>query len=174
MSVRVWTVGHSNRSLAALLEILSSVPIEKVVDVRTLPRSRRNPQFDRDNLAWELEQAGLVYRHAPGLGGMRKPLPDSINTAIVEPGFRGYADHMQTETFATGVERLIRDAEESATVVMCAEASPWRCHRSFLADALSARDAEVLHLTDVRRAEPHRLNPLARVAGPRVTYPGLL
>jgi len=174
MSVRVWTVGHSNRTIAGLFEILRSVPIARLVDVRTYPRSKRNSQFDRDNLAWELEQAGLVYRHAPELGGMRKPTPESINTAIVEPGFRGYADHMQTEVFVAGVERLIREARDSATTVMCAEASPWHCHRSFLADGLTAHEARVAHLLDVERTQPHRINPLARVDGKRVTYPGLL
>ena len=174
MSARIWTVGHSNRSIAELLEILRVVPIARLVDVRTYPRSKRNPQFDSDNLAWELEQVGVAYRHAPELGGMRKPIPESINTAIVEPGFRGYADHMQTEKFAAGIEQLLLEAGKSATTVMCAEASPWQCHRAFLCDALSVRDAEIRHLVDARRTEPHRLNPLARVSGPQVTYPGLL
>ena len=174
MRFQIWTVGHSNRSVETLLEILRSVPIARLVDVRSYPRSKRNPQFDRDSLMWELEHAGLAYRHAPEVGGMRKPLPDSINTAIVEPGFRGYADHMQTAEFNAGVERLIDEAVHSATAVMCAEASPWKCHRSFLADALSARGVAVLHLVDVDRAEAHEINPLASVSGSSVTYPGLL
>jgi uncharacterized protein (DUF488 family) len=174
MSVRVWTVGHSNRSIDTFVEILRGASIARLVDVRTYPRSKRNPQFDRDDLNWELERAGLAYRHAPELGGMRQPLPDSINTAIVEAGFRGYADHMQTEKFAGGVERLIAEAAESVTAVMCAEASPWHCHRSFLADGLTARGVDVMHIVDVLTTEPHRLNPLARIEAEQVSYPGLL
>ncbi len=160
--------------MTALLEILSTVPIERVVDVRTVPRSRRNPQFDRDAFAWELEQAGLDYRHAPELGGLRKPLADSINRALHDEGFRGYADHMQTTKFRDGLDRLIEEAERCATTVVCAEASPWHCHRRLLADGLSAREVNVFHLLDADRNEPHRLSPLARVRDAGVTYPGLL
>jgi len=172
--IQIWTVGHSTRTVPDLLEILRGVPIERVVDVRTLPRSRRNPQFDRDALAWELEQAGIDYRHAPELGGLRKPVADSINGALHHEGFRGYADHMQTRTFREGLERLIQEAQLNATTVMCAEASPWQCHRRLLADGLSARDVEVFHLLEAGRVEPHHLSPLARVRDASVTYPGLL
>ena len=172
--MRIWTVGHSTRTIAGLVEILSAVPIERVVDVRTVPRSRRNPQFDRDALAWELQQAGIDYRHAKELGGLRKPLPDSINQALHHEGLRGYADHMQTATFYDGLQRLIAEAGSSATAVLCAEASPWHCHRSLLADSLDARGMRVFHLHDGGRAERHRLNPLARVHAAAVTYPDLL
>ena len=174
MSMRIWTVGHSTRTFAALLEILRTIPIEHVVDVRTVPKSRRNPQFDRDTFAWELEQAGIGYRHAPELGGLRKPLVDSINTALQQEGFRGYADHMQTPKFHDGAERLIEEAARRATTVVCAEASPWQCHRSLLADGLSARGVDVMHLLEAARLEPHRLSPLARAHGADVTYPGLI
>lgn len=174
MGVRVWTVGHSNRSIEALIAILQTVSIRRVADVRTLPRSRRNPQFDRDDLAWELERAGIEYRHAPELGGLRKPRPDSINRALQQDGFRGYADHMQTDTFHDGVERLLEEAATTATTVLCAEADPQHCHRNLLADGLLARGVDVIHLLGDERAEPHRLSPLARVSDTTVTYPGLL
>jgi uncharacterized protein (DUF488 family) len=174
VATRVWTVGHSTRTIIELLEILRGVPIERVVDVRTLPKSRYNPQFDRDAFSWELEQASIDYRHAPELGGLRKPLADSINRALHEEGLRGYADHMQTSKFRDGVERLIEEAERSATTVICAEASPWQCHRRLLADGLSARGVEVTHLLASDRAEPHHFSPLARVRDAGVTYPGLL
>jgi len=172
--VRLWTVGHSNRTILELLAILASVPIAYVVDVRTLPRSRRYPQFDRDALAWELERVGIVYRHAPELGGLRKPRTDSVNTALRRDGFRGYADHMQTAEFRAGVGRLIGEASGSTTTVLCAEASPEHCHRSLLADALIARDVQVVHLLAQDPGQPHRLGALARIAGETVTYPGLL
>jgi uncharacterized protein (DUF488 family) len=174
VATRIWTVGHSIRTVSDLLTILQIVPIQHVVDVRTVPRSRRNPQFDRDALAWELQQAGVEYTHARALGGLRKPIADSINTAFHHEGFRGYADHMQTAPFRDGLERLIAEAQRCATTVMCAEASPWDCHRSLLADGLSAKGVDVSHLLDAERLEPHRLNPLARVQDQAVTYPGLL
>ena len=174
MATRIWTVGHSTRTIAGLIEILRTVPIERVVDVRTVPKSRRNPQFDRDALAWELQRAGIDYRHARELGGLRKPLPDSINRGLHHEGLRGYADHMQTATFRDGLQRLIGAAGDRATTVLCAEASPWQCHRSLLADSLGARGAEVSHLLETGRVEPHVLNPLARVHDAVVTYPGLL
>jgi len=170
----IWTVGHSTRTIGALLEILSVVPIQRVVDVRTVPKSRYNPQFDRDAFAWELEQAGLDYRHAPELGGLRRALDDSINRGLHEEGLRGYADHMQTAKFGTGLDTLIGEAEAGATTVLCAEASPWHCHRRLLADGLSARGIQVVHLLEPDKTETHHLSPLARVRGTGVTYPGLL
>ncbi len=178
--MRLWTIGHSNRAMATLLELLAAHAIEVLADVRTVPRSRRNPQFDGDNLAWELEQSGRIYRHEKGLGGLRKPRPDSINTALPDGGFRGYADHMQTEGFARAVADLLKVAEKRRVTLMCAEASPVNCHRSLLCDALVARGVEVRHILE-SRVELHRRSPLARVApgsGPQqpatVTYPGLL
>lgn len=174
VATRIWTVGHSTRTIAELLEILHTVPIERVVDVRTLPKSRHNPQFNRDAFARELERTGIDYRHAPELGGLRKPLADSINRALHHEGFRGYADHMQTSKFRDGLDRLIGEAQYSATTVICAEASPWQCHRRLLADGLLAREAEVFHLLEAGEVEPHRLSPLACVRDAGVTYPGLL
>jgi len=169
----VCTVGHSTLSAEAFVALLSAHAIEVLVDVRTIPRSRRNPQFDRDVLPATLEAAGIEYCHAPDLGGLRKPRLYSPHTAWTNPSFRGYADHMDTPAFAQALDALIVLARERSAVVMCAEAVPWRCHRSLIADALVARGVETRHIHDARRAEPHRLTPFARIVGARVAYPGL-
>ena len=170
----VWTVGHSTRTLEQLVELLRAHGIEQLVDVRTVPRSGRNPQFNREVLADELARRELRYQHAPGLGGLRKPRPDSINTGWRNAGFRGYADHMQGERFAEALGALLTLAAEGATALMCAEAVPWRCHRGLVADALTVRGSDVRHILSVRRADLHRLTPFARVEGVKLTYPGLL
>lgn len=153
------------------MELLSGHAIGRLGDVRTIPRSRRYPHFNRETLPGTLEAAGLAYAHLPGLGGLRHPRPDSVNTAWRNAGFRGYADHMQTPEFARNLQALIELAGQGRTAVMCAEAVPWRCHRSLLADALVARGVVVRHILTPERAEPHTLTPSARVEGTRVTYP---
>jgi uncharacterized protein (DUF488 family) len=170
----IWTVGHSTRSLERFIGLLRGHAIAALVDVRRLPRSRRHPWFDRSTLPGELSRAGIDYRHEPDLGGLRKPLPDSPNTGWRNAGFRGYADHMQTEQFAERVESLLALAREGRTAVMCAEALPWRCHRFLLSDALVARGVEVRHIFTPDRADSHRLTPFARIEGDRVCYPGLV
>ena len=174
MSLRVWTVGHSTRPLEAFVALLAAHEIARLIDVRTVPRSRHNPQFNRDNLPGDLEQAGIAYDHEPGLGGLRKARPDSINAGWRNAGFRGYADHMQTPEFAGRIEALVELARGERVGVMCAEAVPWRCHRSLIADALTVRGVEVLHISSPTRADPHRLTPFASVDGLRITYPGLV
>jgi uncharacterized protein (DUF488 family) len=169
----IWTVGHSTRSLEQLVDLLRGHGIGLLVDVRTVPRSRRNPQFNRDTLPGELEQVGIAYRHEPGLGGLRKPRRDSVNTAWRNAGFRGYADHMQTPEFEERIEALLVLASERPMAVMCAEALPWRCHRSLVSDALTVRGVEVRHIHRPARADLHQLTPFARIDGRRITYPGL-
>jgi uncharacterized protein (DUF488 family) len=143
------------------------------VDVRRYPGSRRYPHFSRDALRGSLEAAGISYLHAPELGGRRAPHPDSPNTAWRSASFRGYADHMGSSEFLEWLERLIGWAPPGDTVIMCAEAVPWRCHRQLISDALIARGVEVLDIMDEKRADPHDLNPSARVAPDgSVTYPG--
>lgn len=171
--VEVWTVGHSTRAAAELVELLQAHRIEVLIDVRKIPRSRRNPQFNLDALRAILEESGTVYRHEPGLGGLRRPRKDSINTAWQNPGFRGYADYMQTDEFRRSVDGLIATARRARVALMCAEAVPWRCHRSLIADALAARGATVHHILSPTRAEAHRVTPFALVTGEEVTYPGL-
>ncbi|MFP3713505.1 DUF488 family protein [Puerhibacterium sp. TATVAM-FAB25] len=167
----VWTVGHSTRSLDELVALLRAHGVQRVVDVRTVPRSRRNPQFAQDVLGPALREHGLGYERAPALGGLRRPRPDSVNGAWRNASFRGYADHMQTPEFAEAVDALAERARDERLTVMCAEAVPWRCHRSLVGDALLVRGAEVLDIMSPTTAKPHTLTSFARVDGTRVWYP---
>src|SRR4029077_11995930 len=135
----IFTIGHSTRSLAALVEILRAHGVERLVDVRTIPRSRHNPQFNPETLSKALHNRHLSYRHMKTLGGLRHARPDSINTGWRNPSFRGFADYMQTPAFHEALASLLNLAEQKPTAIMCAEAVPWRCHRSLIADALTAR-----------------------------------
>jgi uncharacterized protein (DUF488 family) len=168
------TVGHSNRPIEEFLEILAAHGVELLVDVRTVPRSRHNPQFNRENLPETLARAGIDYIHLAGLGGLRRARKDSENTAWRNLSFRGYADYMQTPEFESSLQELLARAADRRTAVMCAESIPWRCHRSLIADALTARGIPVSHLMSAQKAGEHKLTPFARVDGTRVTYPGLL
>jgi uncharacterized protein (DUF488 family) len=165
------TIGHSNRPIETFLEMLTRHGVQLLVDVRTMPRSRYNPQFNRETLPESLAAAGIGYRHMPGLGGLRHPYKDSINTGWRNPHFRGYADYMQTQDFAQNLDDLLREAAARQTAVMCAEAVPWRCHRSLLADAATARGIPVRHIMSAEKSDPHQLTSFARVEGERVTYP---
>jgi uncharacterized protein (DUF488 family) len=171
MRLRIRTVGHSTRELDELVDLLRAHGVQTVVDVRTVPRSRRNPQFNRDELAESLASRGLRYLHMPGLGGLRHPRPDSINAGWRNAGFRGYADHMASPEFARSLEALVSEATRSPLAIMCAEAVPWRCHRSLISDALTVRGVAVEHVLTATRAEPHTLTPFARVDGMAITYP---
>jgi len=168
----MWTIGHSTRTLDALLALLRAHAIERVVDVRRFPRSRRHPHVNADALAEALPAAGLAYRHLAGLGGFRRPRADSRNTRWRNPSFRGYADYMETAEFARHLDTLLDEARAGRTAIMCAEAVPWRCHRSLISDALVARGVEVRHILTPERAEPHALTAGARIDGARVIYPG--
>lgn len=167
----IYTIGHSNRALAEFIAILKQHGIEMIVDVRTVPRSRANPQFNRESLPDALETQEIGYRHMPGLGGLRRPRPDSANTAWRNDTFRGYADYMQTEEFATNLAQLAELARSEMVAVMCAEAVPWRCHRSLIGDALLVRGFEVEDIISQASIRPHRLTPWAKVEGQRITYP---
>ena len=170
--MEIYTIGHSTRPIEEFLSILKAHRIAQLVDVRTIPRSRRNPQFNREALAASLEAAGIEYHHLPGLGGLRHAKPDSINTAWRNASFRGYADYMQTEAFGKNLEQLIELAASKSTAIMCAEAVPWRCHRSLVADALVARGIAATEILSETKAQPHSMTPFARVEGQQVTYPG--
>ncbi|HLF78944.1 MAG TPA: DUF488 domain-containing protein [Dehalococcoidia bacterium] len=173
MSTELWTVGHSNQPAAALVETLVEASIELLVDVRRYPMSRRNPQFNRDALAVTLSKDRIEYRLAEALGGRREPRPDSVNTALRNEGFRGYADYMATLEFEEALGKLIETAGGRRTAIMCAESLPWNCHRSLIADALTARGIEVEHLMS-GKTQTHRLTPTARIDDLRVSYPALL
>ncbi len=172
MTVTIWTIGHSTRSLEEFLELLSGYSIEAVADVRRYPGSRRWPHFAREPLSSALEKHGLVYLWFPELGGRRTPSPDSLNTAWRSAAFRGYADYMATEAFAEGLERLINLASGLRTAIMCAESLWWRCHRGLIADVLRWLDFEVIHILGPGSAVPHPYTPAARIVGGRLSYSG--
>ena len=167
------TVGHSNVPFEALLDALQSADIRLLFDVRMFPQSRRHPQFNRDRLSQALAEAGIEYRHMPSLGGRRKPDAESINLALRDEGFRGFADYMQTPEFESALGEVMEAANETPTAIMCAESVPWRCHRSLISDALTARGVTVLHIIGGKQRE-HSFTSAARVDGARVTYPALL
>lgn len=145
--------------------------IQLVADVRSVPRSKRNPQFNRDSLPATLAEAGIRYEHMPELGGFRRPRPDSPNTGWRNDSFRGFADYMQTEEFRAGLDNLIAAARRDRTAILCAEAVPWRCHRSLIADALHFDGIPVEDILDLDHSPPHRPTPFAIREGNRVTYP---
>jgi uncharacterized protein (DUF488 family) len=173
-ATQIFTIGHSIHPADHFLALLRAHEVRQVADIRTVPKSRRHPQFNRDALEMFLRGHDIAYRHFPALGGLRKPRPDSVNTSWRHPGFRGYADHMQTAEFCAGVEALLAFAADSRTTAMCAEALWWQCHRQLLADALLARGVPVRHILGTVDAKPHHLSEFARLENGRVTYPGLL
>ena len=170
----IYTIGHSIRSAEEFLIILEAHSIQQLADVRSLPRSRRHPQFTREALDGFLADHEIVYRHFRSLGGMRTPRANSMNTAWQEPGFRGYADYMELEAFNDGLDNLLTFAQGGRTAVMCAELLWWECHRQLLSDALLVRGVPVRHILDTEEAKPHELSGFARVQGRKVIYPGLL
>jgi uncharacterized protein (DUF488 family) len=171
MNALVLTVGHSTRSLEDFIQLLLENLVRTVVDVRTVPRSRHNPQFNADSLAESLGMAGLLYENRKDLGGLRHPRKDSPNGAWRNDSFRGFADYMQTEEFAQAVDSLAAQAVKGTCALMCAETVPWRCHRSLIADALTVRGLTVVHIIGPGKTMAHALTPWAVVDGLRVTYP---
>jgi hypothetical protein len=167
----VLTIGHSTRSMEALIGLLQAHQVRRLVDVRTIPRSRHNPQFNKETLPAALRAAGIKYRHFPKLGGLRHARADSTNMAWRNASFRGFADYMQTPEFATAIEKLAELAQNERLAVMCAEAVPWRCHRSLIADALYVRGFPVEHILSGIRSRLHEPTPWARIRGMRITYP---
>jgi uncharacterized protein (DUF488 family) len=185
--VRIWTIGHSTRSIENFISLLKKNEIKLLADVRLLPGSKRYPQFNREALAESLNAHGIRYEHFPELGGRRKPNADSRNTAWRNASFRGYADYMETEEFHKGVERLLAFARNDglgspesfrgsetvtpwSTAIMCAEAVWWRCHRSLISDYLKARDIEVMHILDANKIEPHPFTSAARIVNGELSY----
>ncbi|MBF5045045.1 DUF488 domain-containing protein [Simulacricoccus sp. 17bor-14] len=169
--VRVYAVGHSTRSAEELIALLEAHGVRTLADIRTVPRSRTNPQFNLQPFARTLAAHDLGHLHLAELGGLRRPQPGSPNGAWRNRSFQGYADHMLTEEFARGLERLRELAQHGPVAVMCAEALRWRCHRSLLADALWARGVVVGHIESLTRVREHVPTAFARIRGLRVTYP---
>lgn len=167
----VYTIGHGARDIETFLDLLEGAGIRRLVDVRTAPGSRKHPQFGRDALAASVEELGIAYEWwGRELGGWRKARPDSRHRALRSPGFRGYADHMESEEFRGARDRLIETSTDAPTAVMCAESLWWRCHRRMLADSLVANGCDVVHVMDGGRVEPHRLSNAARVESAAVIY----
>jgi uncharacterized protein (DUF488 family) len=171
--MRLYTIGHSTRTLDEFVNALRSFGVSTLADIRKVPRSRHVPQFNHESLSRTLPRHGIRYRHIQALGGLRKPRADSQNTAWRNASFRGFADYMETPEFASALEELRALSRDMGPVaVMCAEAVPWRCHRSLVADALTARGDTVIHIMAPGKGSPHSLPPWAQVDGGRVTYPG--
>lgn len=171
MEPALFTIGHSTHPIETFIEMLQGHRITLLVDVRTIPRSRHNPQFNQEALVQTLEAAGIRYEHCKNLGGLRQPSKDSINTGWRNKSFRGYADYMGTKAFARALEEVIQHARHERSAMMCAEGAPFRCHRSLIADAVLARGLPIAELTSPVQAKPHKLTAFARVEDDgQVTY----
>ena len=171
--MRIWTIGHSTRTIDEFISLLQANQIRSLADVRTLPGSRRYPQFNKATLADSLSKVGIRYEHFPELGGRRKPRDDSRNLAWRNASFRGYADYMETEEFQKGVKRLLDFAADAGpTAIMCAEAVWWRCHRSLISDYLKVRGIGVMHVLNANKTEPHPYTSAARIVNGELSYAG--
>lgn len=167
----IYTIGHSTHSFDEFVDILNSFQITQLIDVRTIPRSRRNPQFNKHSLVQTLPKRDIDYRHIKELGGLRPVRKNSPNQGWHNTSFRGYADHMQTDEFQAGLKQLIDAANQKTTAIMCAEAVPWRCHRSMVGDALLVHGFEVSDIFSAGKAQPEKLTSFAKVVGTSITYP---
>ena len=169
--MRIWTIGHSTRTIDEFISLLQENKINLLADVRAWPGSKRYPQFNKDAVAESLNAQGISYEHFPELGGKRKSKPDSRNTAWRNASFRAYADYMETEQFQQGIERLLNVAAKAGpTCIMCAEAVWWRCHRSLIADYLKARGVEVLHILGASKVDPHPYTSASRIVNGQLSY----
>ena len=167
----VFTVGHSTRPIEEFIELLSVNNVKQLVDIRTVPRSRHNPQFEQIALQESLSNHGVDYIYLKELGGLRPKAKNSVNLGWRNQSFRNYADYMQTEDFIGGIEKLIKVATKQPTAIMCAEAVPWRCHRSLVGDALLVRNIIVRDIMSKTNTKEHTLTPFAAVEGEKITYP---
>ena len=172
MPTVVYAIGHSTRAIEDFIGMLQAHSISLLVDIRTIPKSRHNPQFNEEPLKTSLEAKCITYMHLKELGGLRKAKKDSINTGWQNASFRGFADYMQTREFASAIRKLMRLAKLGRTVILCAEGNPFRCHRSLVADALMVRKVRVLHLSSKTSVREHTITPFAQVNGTKITYPG--
>ncbi len=171
MNPTIFTIGHSTHSIEEFAAMLAAHGIEQVMDVRTIPKSRHNPQYNGDTLEKSLKEHGILYEHMPKLGGLRHARKDSPNRGWENASFRGFADYMQTQEFEEGLLKLIELAGKKKTAIMCAEAVPWRCHRSLIADALTVRGIAVMDIMSKTSIKPHSITPWAEVRGTTIIYP---
>jgi uncharacterized protein (DUF488 family) len=169
----IFTIGHSTHKIEDFMALLKANGIKQLVDIRTIPRSRYNPQYNSDALEAALATENINYIHMKNLGGLRKARKDSVNTGFRNGGFRGYADYMETAEFIAALDALISLSRKNPTAIMCAESVPWRCHRSLVSDALTVRDIPVLHIMPDGKTRPHELTKFAEVDSERITYPSL-
>ena len=167
----IYTIGHSTRTIEQFIELLKAHGIDELVDVRTIPRSRHNPQFGTEDLAASLQRAGIAYTHLGKLGGLRHASKDSVNLGWQNTSFRGFADYMATPEFTLGLDELKALAEQKTVAIMCAEAVPWRCHRSLISDALTIQGWQVRHIQSRKTANLHKLTPFLEVLDGKITYP---
>ncbi|HEX8616736.1 MAG TPA: DUF488 domain-containing protein [Thermoanaerobaculia bacterium] len=175
MLKRIYTIGHSTRTLEEFVALLRERGVTRLADIRRYPGSRRYPHFSGESLERTLPSQGIAYVHFDALGGRRKPAASSPNGAWQNEQFRGYADHMASDEFQRAVDALVfaesNGEDERATAYMCAEAVPWRCHRNLLSDELVRRGLEVLHIVSPGKAQPHTFSKMAKIEGGRVIYP---
>lgn len=169
--IQLYTIGHSTRAIEEFIELLKAHKIELLIDVRTIPKSKYVPQYNIDALESSLEKEKIAYLHLAELGGLRHAKKDSINTGWKNASFRGYADYMQAPEFSRGLDMLLNLAERHTAAIMCAEAVPWKCHRSLIADALLARGAKVFHILSSAAAQPHKMTEFAKAENGKVWYP---
>lgn len=167
---KIYTIGHSARSIEQFIGLLKAHSIKQVVDIRTIPRSRHNPQFNKDVLAKVVRNRGIGYRHMKELGGLRHAKKDSVNTGWLNMSFRGFADYMGSGAFREALDKLERVALKKRTTIMCAEAVPWRCHRSLVGDALTIDRWGVFHIISKRMARLHKLTPFLRIREGSIVY----
>jgi uncharacterized protein (DUF488 family) len=167
----IFAIGHSTRSSERFINILRAHSVKALVDIRTIPKSRHNPQFNEEELASALRSAGIRYVHMKNLGGLRHPLKISPNSAWKNASFRGYADYMQSREFEDALQRLLRLAGRTKAAIMCAEGNPFRCHRLLVADALTVRGHRVVHISSMKPGKAHRLTPFAKSNGTKILYP---
>ncbi len=166
----IFTIGHSTRKLGEFIKTINAYGIKQIIDIRIMPRSRANPQFNQKKIAASLKRRGILYLHMKGLGGLRHPLKDSVNTYWRNASFRGFADYMQTNEFRKNIVRLVSLAKKKPVAIMCAEAVPWRCHRSLVADTLTVRGIDVRHIFSSTNSRSHALTKSAKVTGHNIVY----
>jgi len=169
----IYTIGHSTRPIDEFISMLKDFHVRKLIDVRTIPKSRYNPQYNQTDLAKSLTKEKIDYEHMLGLGGLRHAQKDSINKGWRNASFRGFADYMQIEEFENSLQELVKEARKKAMVIMCAEAVPWRCHRSLIADALLLHGLDVRDIMGVQKESMHKMNPMARIKKGKIYYPEL-
>ncbi len=167
----IYTIGHSTRPVDEFISLLHQNGVTQLVDIRTIPRSRHNPQYEQSALEESLPKAGISYVYKKDLGGLRPKIKNSVNLGWHNESFRNYADYMQADEFAKALEELTKIAKLKPTAIMCAEAVPWRCHRSLVADALTVRGVRVLDIISTAEPKQHKLTTFAVVVGEKITYP---